>query len=481
MFTRFKQGYRRLFALDEIESDSVLQALHFVLLVGFFISFAAWLPANVATVNAVNNAKHTCLPFFQNCESLYIWNALPWSYDQSIWYAFLSSLLCLSGIFAFKKKWAWAHSFLILPFFWKLFYITVLTHSASVDFEYFHLPYVFIYLFVHRKLYFLRRVLSVLYLMAATMKFNESWVVGSYFSSLKLGMPLFADALIPYISNGIALFEIVTPWLLLSTRKSIRYPIISLWVVFHLYSIILVKFSYPAYCLPVLVVLFLSDFSEKDQQPSFTRKSWMGWAFLGLILALSSVPHFMTGNRLYTLQAIKFGVGMFDANHQCVSDSTSFYKDGTSTHDIYQSQAAMKRCTPYEQFFQIKQWCKNEDITSVTWKFASSVNGGAFYQIVDVANACKLEYLPFSQNKWIQLPEDGAPIVGYPDKNIIQKKTYTKKNIIFPEQRIFLSATQEWLSRNQQSIIFLLWVLWFGTGFYFIARRLRKLKTPTNA
>ena len=477
---RLMDSYRSFFAIDEIEASSVLQALHFALLVGFLISFGTWITLDIVTPNAALAGRHVCLPYFQNCEALYFWNASPWSYAQSAWYAFLTGLLCLSGIFAFLKKWTWAHAFLLLPFLWKVFYIFVLTYTAAVDFEYFHIPVLMIYLFAHRKLYFSRRIFVLVYLLAATMKFTESWVVGNYFSSLKLGMPIFPDSLIPLITNGVALFEIISPWFLLSSNRRVRYFVLSAWVLFHNYSIIMVNFTYPSYCLPLLLVLFLSEFLPEDQNPRFSTQELVGWAFMGLLLIVSSLPHFMKGDNLYTLQGLKMGVGMFDANHQCVSETNIHFQDGTQKSNVVSNEAAMKRCGPYPVFFAIKEKCKNPAIAKISWNFLSSVNGGPFYKIVDVPNVCDLTYSALGENSWIKSPSEGAPVIGYPAQNIIQKKSFAAGSIVMNEQQIFLSSTQSFLNSIKDFVISFYWVLWFSVGGYFVLRRLKKLKVAAT-
>jgi len=67
----------------------------------------------------------------------------------------------------------------------------------------------------------------------------------------------------------------------------------------------------------------------------------------------------------------------------------------------------------------LQQICKrDESIDHILWQFDHSTNGGPFYRIVDENNICQLEYKPFSHNTWIKTPKEGAPIMGYPVKNL---------------------------------------------------------------
>ena len=115
-----------------------------------------------------------------------------------------------------------------------------------------------------------------------------------------------------------------------------------------------------------------------------------------------------------------YGMYMFEANHQCIANSTIFSKNGEIiSTDLKESISARNRCEAYEEFFRLKNICKMfPEIGRIELKFDHSINGGPFYRIIDEKNVCELDYKAFSHNKWIKTPEEGAKMTGYPVKNV---------------------------------------------------------------
>lgn len=468
------ERYQNLFGVNEIRQSPQLQAIYWILLTGFFLSFSQWIKLDSVTLQTAAEGRHVCLPWFQNCEALYFFHGEPLSYGQNTFYAFLAGIILASALAAWRERWALAHVLLLPPLLWKITYVALLTHSAQVDFEYFHIPPLLVFLFARHKLFFLRRSWVLVYLLAATMKFNESWIVGNYFTSLSLGMPWVPNALVPWITNAVALFEIISPWLLLSANKNLRYGSLALWILFHLYSILLVDFRYPLHCTPLLLALFLPQPQENESKPLFGRAHAFGWLLMAALFIVGLLPRLIPGDKLYTLQGIKFGVGMFDANHQCVSEAQIQFASGETRSLTEPSGSGMSRCGPYPIFFRMKQRCEKEGVTAIRWTFLSSVNGGPFYKLVDTANACALEYKPFGRNDWILDPGSGATLAGYPAKNTHGRDKTKNRDLVHEEPSIELSPLQLFLQRNLGAIALLWWVLWGSVLLLFTARAMRR-------
>jgi hypothetical protein len=154
-------------------------------------------------------------------------------------------------------------------------------------------------------------------------------------------------------------------------------------------------------------------------------------------------------DRYITLEGNRFGMFMFEANHQCVATVTKYYDAevdtaydfkaavGTpcfsfyclvgrkATHSAtgtverlrYESGTAWNRCDPYTWWSKLHDQCaRKTSLSRVALRFDHSINGGPFYRIVDVANMCDVEYYPFAHNSWIKLPPE-AKTVGYPVQN----------------------------------------------------------------
>ncbi|MBK7889883.1 MAG: hypothetical protein IPJ84_03270 [Bdellovibrionales bacterium] len=458
----FRNWYCRIFAVREIEESALLQYCHFAFLIGFWISFHEWIYLKHISLDSFARGDYACLPYFQNCGGLYFLTARPGGYTQSLFYAGLYSLIGLSAYFAIVKKWAEAHFVMIFLFIWKCLVLFVLTYQVTQNFEYFHLPFVFIFLFCSWKLFFLRRMFALLYALAAIVKFSSSWVTGSYFSSLSLGMPFFPDAFIPYATNFVILLESVGSWMLLSTNRKIRLWTLSTWLLFHVYSIALVGFRYPTHCIPILLGLFLPD--VKTISPPFRLRSVTGWFVIIWILLINILPNLIEGNNKYTLEGRGFGFYMFDATHQCISNTTIFYKDGTVERKTTGNSEGMNRCDPYFTWFQLKNKCLRhaDTIDRIQWENLSSINGGPFYKIINEQNACLLEYSAFRHNKWILDPDSGAEAVGFADK------TYTKDSNsfnsvpkVYSDPVYKMSASQAFFFEHEKEIIIFWKVIWF--------------------
>jgi hypothetical protein len=461
-------------SIHEIEENKHLQYLYWTLLVGFFLSFETWISKNHISISPSGKAEHICPPYFQNCSTFYFLQGKPFSYDQYILYSILTLFILLSALYAIKKNWTASALLLIPPLFFKFIYVILLSYLPVVDFEYFHLPIVLIFIFCRNKMYFIKRAWVITYLFAGTMKFTESWIVGNYFSAIGIGIPLFPRSIIPLITNCVAIFETISPWFLLSSNRKIRLLVLYAWVAFHLYSIIMVGFLYPLYCTPILLALFLYDHDSEENNFVSIKKNMSGWLVLSVLSAVNILPFFISSNRLYTLQGLKFGVSMFDANHQFVSNAEIVKKNGDIIIHKKASNEAMRRASPYNIWYELNQICKDTNVGTIKWRYYSSINGNPFYQLINTENMCKLKYHTFRENDWILTPETKAPLVGYPEYSVPERLSLTDRELIHKQQVIFLTPIQVYLEENLASIQIFYWLFWIATCFYFFYRRIKK-------
>jgi hypothetical protein len=130
------------------------------------------------------------------------------------------------------------------------------------------------------------------------------------------------------------------------------------------------------------------------------------------------VPILIPGDHRMTLEGNTYGLYMFEANHQCVSHITVSYTNGKKWSGDSESPDSYKRCDPYAYWYHLSQACKRDpQIQTIAWTLDHSINGGPFYRIVDVPDACALTYQPFTHNAWIKIGKDNPAIVGYPAQN----------------------------------------------------------------
>ncbi len=436
--------YRQIFAIEEIEHSSILQWFFGAMLFFFFLTFSRFIGLGAAGTEIAERGAAVCWPYFQNCSSLFTLTDLPFGYSQSEFYMVLYAVMLYIVYLMWKKDWVHAHFLLTVLWLWKMFVIFVLSYIIAGPYDYYHVILTAILLFIPFKEYFLKLAFVFLYFMSVTTKFDSTWVVGSYFSAMKTGLPLFPDALTPFFSNLVIFSQVIGCWFLLSKRWVFQRAALIFFVSFHLYSGILVHYTYPSIALPPLLILFGPLY--RHTPTPFSKKALWGWLVILIIAAFQVLGFIVPGDRRMSLEANRFGMFMFEANHQCIADvrthmrtptaassttesfscsgfycltRTSIYPDagGMVQQERYESASAWNRCDPYEWWSRLHKACaKNPEVSRIAMRFDHSINGGAFYRIVDVPNVCDLAYKPFVRNEWIQLPPE-APIVGYPVQN----------------------------------------------------------------
>lgn len=420
LYSYLKEKYISAFSIKEIQSNKTLQHLSLAHLFVFFITFEEWSKNNSFTIENARTGTHCCWDFFQNCGDFYFLSGLPHGYSQTFIYSVLLFVIISGAYFYFKKQWVKVHFAIVLLCLWKLL-VTIMSYSFSGNYDYFHNLLLVVFLVFPHKLFFSKLSLVVFYFLSAWVKIHEGWVLGTYFSALETGIPLFPVGSEILMTNLVIILEMVFCWLLFSKNKVLQRTVLASFVLFHLYSTILVAYRYPATVIPFLLLLFLPLKSENLKVPK-DALSIPGWALIFCLFGLQMVPSFIPGDEKLTREAGKYGLYMFEANHQFISHLQIYYQNGQVETKTYQSSSARNRCDPYRILFSIKnQVCSGElDVERVAWQLDHSINGKPFYRIVDESNACNLEYRSLQHNEWIRLPEVGAKPIGIPVKNFYQ-------------------------------------------------------------
>ena len=316
-----------------------------------------------------------------------------------------------------RKDWVLAHMLLSVLFIWKFVLTFFLTASFGGNYDYFDLIFSIILLALPYKIFFLRLGFVFLYFLAATIKLDEGWVLGTYFSSLQTGLPIFPDIATPFITNFVIFMQIIGTWFLLSSNKLLQRGAVVYFLTFHLYSGLIVHYRYLLSTIPLLMILFGPAFRPSPVPRD--RRSIVAWFFFLLLLCWQLFPYTIEGDHRMTQEGNRIGLFMFEANHQCLSQAQVHYKNGSIADLRRETVSSRSRCDLYKSWFRINQLCKrNDQIESVAWQFDHSINGGPFYRIVDINNACEIQYQPFSHNEWIKLPKDTPEIIAYPVKNL---------------------------------------------------------------
>src|SRR3989338_2945394 len=363
---RFLRFYRKIFSIAEIEESTALKWSAGAFLFATFVSFYRWVGEHTITIDAYLKNYYTCWPYFMSCGKYYFLHALPEGYSQTTLYAAFFGLMLLIVYLMYKNDWVLAHMGILVLWLWKAAFVFVLTYSATGNYDYYDIILLFVWLFVPYKLFFLQIVYALLYFLASTIKIDAGWIAGTYFTSLDTGLPIFGNFFAPVATNIVIFMQMVGSWFLLSGRRILQRAALGVFIFFHLYSGILVEYRYMSTTLPILIILF-GLFYEKLPIPK-DRRALVGWVVIALLcmLQLSRLLIVSPADQRMTLEGNRFGLYMFEANHQCVSHII-IYESGKLIKNVEsQSAVAQSRCDPYKEWFAIQQLClRIPGITSI--------------------------------------------------------------------------------------------------------------------
>ncbi|MCA9366352.1 hypothetical protein KC722_02115 [Candidatus Kaiserbacteria bacterium] len=405
-----------MFFKEEFRLSFILQVALAALVFCYFMVFADWVSRSAITLDSVINHAALCPTYFQSCESLYFLRALPDGYSQSMWYMLLFGSLIVSAYFLICRRWSEAQWILLPAYVWHTLNVFVLTYYGSGNYEYYVFVFGTILFFFPHKEFFLKLTLVLFYVMSTAAKIHPAWIAGGYFTNMSLGLPVFPEWSIPLFTNLVIVMEMVGAWFLLSKHPLVQRTVLLFFVIFHLYSGVLVEYRYPATVLPMLLIAFGPWY--RYQKPPLDKKSVIGWTFIGLLCILQLTPKMVVGDEKLTLEANKYGLYMFESNHQCIVSAEYIYTDGHVDTYMEVHNNPRFRCDPYMFWYRFNHVCEQDPrLSRIAWTFDHSINGDPFLRIVDTDNACDLEYKPFSHNEWIKTYTDNPEVIGWPAQN----------------------------------------------------------------
>jgi len=448
-FQKFKIKYSRFFNLEEFNSFKQLPLVAYACAFNFLIHADFWLSRNAGTVESAKNKRFACPDYFQGCEK---WLFLRHGIDQishAVYFSFLLFVMFLFVISIYKKKWFYVHLIFIFLICNQLYFSFLSGTQIATAFEYFSLVTATVMAISTNRIADLRVTWVFLYFLAGLVKIHESWIVGTYFSTLRQGLYLFPDWSIPLLTNLVICSEICGIWFLLSKNKYVRLTIYTYFMIFHFYSAIYVNWFYPMLAIPTLTILFLED-NKNDRIDSKQKISKQNFLFLIFLAIVNIMPVFLSKNNKIDNVAGSLAMNMFDSNRQSHSELKIIYKNKTSKVLEAWTSNSFLRVWPSHFLYKIKQLClSNSEIEKIKWTMDISMNGEPFKRIVDSEDACVLNFNFWGENNWINV--DG-PIIGYPKKNYYLPPSvsidYEKGPLLLPTQQIFLTPFQDWLMSN---------------------------------
>ncbi len=440
--------YRSFFSIEEIENGPILQWVFGGSLFFFFVVFNRWITSPSITVEQAERGLNVCWEYFQGCEKFFFLHEIGVGYSQAIFYMALYAIMLSIVYFMWKRQWVAAHTLMVLLLVWEILVTLVLSFSDGAPYYYYHIVLTTMLLFVPYKEFFLKVSFAFMYFVSATTKLDSAWVLGTYFTALRDGLPLFPDSLTAIFTNLVIFMQIIGCWFLLSKKWVLQRMAFLYFLAFHLYSGVFVLYLYPSVSIPPLLILFGPMY--RHTPIPFSKKVMAGWTVIMLVAIFQLLGFTAPGDRRMTLEGNKFGMFMFEANHQCVvtvgtyttnaptiqpdrevpagtqcsrffclvKTTTKKMSDGlTLREERFESGTAWNRCYPYEWWSRLTARCeRNDNIARLSLQLDHSINGGPFYRTVDVPNICDVPYHPFGGNAWIKQPPE-APLMGYPVTN----------------------------------------------------------------
>ncbi len=414
LFPRIRRIYSALFSVAEIEKSPALQWAVGAIISSYAMSFTYWFYRTDTTVEGIREGTNICWPYFQSCQEFLFLHTLPHGYSQPLLYMLFFGLMLLSIYGLYKRDYFLAHVALLPLFLWHFSVSFFVTSSLLGNYDYYLIVFAITLLFLPYKTYFLRLFIVLLYFISVVAKIHPAWVIGSYFSALHTGLPLFSKWAIPFWTNLVMFMETVGTWFLLSNNRYLQRGALVFFVVFHLYSGLLVGYHYPAVVLPFLLIFF--GMFNQHVPPPLQRRAIAGWLLVVFLVCAPFIPRSISGDEKLTLEGNSYGLFMFESNHQCISEAQVIFAEGHTRAIDKQSINSRYRCDPYYFWSQLKRECLGSGVERMSWTFDHSINGGPFYRIVNVSDICTLDYKPFGHNEWIQA--EGAEVVGYPVENV---------------------------------------------------------------
>lgn len=446
-----KNIIENLFSWKEVPDNKVLNIVYYLSIFNSIIYFFSI------------KENFICWPHFQPCTDLLKFTGLPYSYNENYFLVFVFGLLIFGAFNFYKKDYIGAWLCLLAIFLIRVSYSFFVDYNTG-NFNYYDIYLMFIILFLPKKELFIKIAFVWFYFLASTIKLDESFVLAKYFTSMKLGAPIFDNISVIIFSNIVILMQMIGVWFLFSKNKTLRILIYIYMSIFHFYSGFIVSYRYIITSIPFLLVLFNpyfhQDFNIKADIIKDKIKNIPGILFLIFLLFMQMMAYIIPGDHKFTLEGNNYGFYMFEANYQCKNE-LSINKIPLSVNYTNDARA---RCDPYVYLQKYQSlYCQNNDTNKINWSMISSVNGRPFYQIVSEADLCKLKYKPFSHNSWIKSPTKDTPIIGYPDYNYYDSSLLSnnsEKNFISNQEIIKNNSLQEYLSAYLTEIKFIYWSLW---------------------
>jgi hypothetical protein len=356
--------------------------------------------------------KVACWPFFQSCgliQSYVLLNIAP-GY-RPLYFSIL--FLIFTTIFYYLYKGKYGVSFLLslVAFCYNLFPYIIFTDYYNPVVTYFNMYYFYTALIVffsrHSRRELLAIFLALTYLFPGYSKLiSEHWVVGI------IPMPYVPNYLLPIFTNLTIFTQLVFPFIFLFGRGLVKRFSVYLQEIYHVYSATLptVGFNFLYYNCPLLIILFLDD-KLKISIRNF-KNNFPAIIIFVIFIFLSNVRIFVPYNDSLTKEAI-YGINVFASpyseNVEYLDANLRVQNSGMSVRefDPFDQLRQIRNIPRLTSYFpnmyvlidRIQQNCIDDKPRYLKIKMETFYSS---YLVVDEKDYCKLDYKPFSHNKWIK-------------------------------------------------------------------------------
>ncbi|MEJ0088466.1 MAG: hypothetical protein WDM80_01700 [Limisphaerales bacterium] len=445
------------FRTGEIDRDPRLKMICASLLFYYFLTFYYWWQ-DAVPLSTAGNALFNYAPasFFQNIHRLIFLN-----YDETRIYLYLLGMISLLGsISLFYLRSSLLPACLLAWLFLNKMFFYLSDFRLFANYHHFHLFFTLVFLVSQSKLRFFRGALAVGYLMSAVVKISPGWLLGEYFNSMVEKLPLLpkADWVVTSASVGVFVMEFFGPLCWFTGITWLRRLTFGAFILFHVYSGVVVGFWYTTLMLPLVVAAFLRFDHPLQMGYRFARRDLAAFGIFALVI-LGGFYHFcIPGDARITNEGRYFGFFMFDANRQVRfeteihkgnklwvlqvyrpfrdNDEVSAeinckaYEDGVLVKDFsvtslildgnqvifnpqYFSKTTMRTYgNPYLYYYYARELVRRYHPDKVSIRLDVQLDGHSeVVRVLDISDFARLnpDYSSFTHNNWILLPGPDSP------------------------------------------------------------------------
>ena len=304
-----------LFCSKEVDRDPRLKMICACLLFYYFMTFYFWWHDSVPLSTEGNEVfNYAPAPFFQNLR----WLVFLDNFQTRIYLYALGMLALLgAGSLFYLRSSLLALCLLAWLFVNKLFFY-LCDFRLFANYHHFHLFFTLVFLMSQGKLRFFRLALVVGYVMSAVVKLSPSWLFGEYFNSMSDKLPLLPKVgwVVTAASVGVIIMESLGPLCWFTGITWLRRLSFGAFILFHVYSGVVVGFWYTTLMLPLVVAAFLRFNHPLLAGYHFSRRQLPVFGLFALVIFGGLYHYFLPGDVRLTGEARYFGFFMFDANRQ---------------------------------------------------------------------------------------------------------------------------------------------------------------------